>query len=126
MKKIYLDTNVLLEILFHRERYYKVVSLLLNMQGANFYISVLSVDIVMYFVEIEKQSKNKAWEFLNKYQMLDIGISDVEWAHDNDNGDFEDALQIACARRHKCLQIVTLDQRLEHMYGKYIQIQTIR
>jgi predicted nucleic acid-binding protein len=126
MRKVCLDANVLLEILFQRARYDKVVELLGNMQDVQFCISVLSVDLVMYFVEIEKQSKAAAWEFLKNYQKLDITIDDIEWAYDNDRGDFEDALQVGCARRHDCTQLITLDQGLGRMYGKHIAVQTIR
>lgn len=126
MKKIYLDANVLLEILFHRARYKKVVARLSELQDSQFCVSVLSVDLVMYFVEIEKQSKDIAWEFINKYQQLDLLPNDTEWAHDNDQGDFEDALQVSCARRHNCTLLITLDQSLEKMYGKYLTVQTIR
>ena len=58
--------------------------------------------------------------------MLDLTLQDLEWAHDNDQGDFEDALQVGCARRHGCNQIVTLDQFMERMYGKFISIKTVR
>jgi predicted nucleic acid-binding protein len=126
MKKIYLDANVLLEILFHRARYDKVVDLLDTMRDVQFCVSVLSIDLVMYFVEIEKQSKDKAWEFLSNYQTLDMTIDDAEWAHDNDRGDFEDALQVSCARRNDCVVMITLDQGLGKMYGNFLTVQTIR
>jgi predicted nucleic acid-binding protein len=126
MKKVYLDANILLEILFRRARYGKVVELLGSMEEVQFCVSVLSIDLVMYFVEIEKQPKDKAWEFLEKYEKLDMKLHDIEWAHDNDRGDFEDALQVGCARRHKCAQFITLDQSVERRYGRFISVQTIR
>ena len=126
MNKIYLDANVLLEILFRRARYEKVVEALSELQGSEFCISVLSVDLVMYFVEIEKQSKVKAWEFLANYKHLDLTPDDAEWAQQNDRGDFEDALQTSCARRHDCALLITLDRNFEKMYGDHIAVQTIR
>jgi len=125
MKKVYLDANILLEILFHRARYGRVVELLGSMEEVQFCASVLSIDLVMYFVEIEKQPKDKAWEFLERYEKLDMTLQDIEWAHDNDRGDFEDALQVGCARRHKCSQFITLDQGVEPRYAKFISIKTI-
>jgi predicted nucleic acid-binding protein len=125
MKKVCLDANVLLEILFRRARYDKVTRLLEDMSDVQFCVSVLSVDLVMYFIEIEKQSKETAWKFLEKYQKIDITEDDVDWAHDNDQGDFEDALQVSCARRHNCARLITLDQDLESMYGTYLPIQTV-
>jgi PIN domain. len=126
MKKVYLDANILLEILFHRARYDKVVELLGSIDEVQFCVSVLTIDLVMYFVEIEKQPKDKAWEFIEKYEKLNMTIGDIEWAHDNDRGDFEDALQIGCARRHRCTQFITLDQDIERQYGRFIYVQTIR
>ena len=126
MKKVYLDANVLLELLFHRARYEKVVKALLDAKDVQLCISVLSVDLVMYFVEIEKQSKVKAWEFLSKYHHLDLTTVDTTWAHDNDQGDFEDALQVSCALRHGCKLLITLDKDFQKMYGAFINVQTIR
>ncbi len=126
MKRICLDANILLEILFHRARYDKVVNLLDSMRDVQFCVSVLSIDLIMYFVEIEKQPKDKAWEFLSNYQILDMTIADAEWAHDNDRGDFEDALQVSCARRNDCASLITLDQGLRKMYGNFLAVQTVR
>ncbi len=123
MKKIFLDANVLLELLFHRARYDQVVEVLSAMRNVQFCVSVLSVDLVMYFVEIEKQSKDVAWEFLSNYRKLGTSVADIDWAHDNDKGDFEDALQVGCARRHDCSELITLDQNLGKMYGDYITVK---
>ena len=102
------------------------MELLSGMGEVQFCVSVLTIDIVMYFVEIEKQPKDKAWEFIDKYEKLNITLDDIEWAHDNDRGNFEDALQIGCARRHKCAQFITLDQDIGRQYGRFINVQTIR
>ncbi len=102
------------------------MELLGNIEEIQFCTSGLSVDLVMYFVEIEKQPKDKAWDFLDKYEKLDMTLDDIEWTHDNDRGDFEDALQVGCARRHKCTRIITLDQGFEYQYGKFILVLTIR
>jgi predicted nucleic acid-binding protein len=126
MKKVLLDANILLELLFQRARYEKVVGLLSSMQEVQFCASVLSIDIVMYFVEAEKQSKQAAWEFLSSYMTLDLTSRDTEWAHENDKGDYEDALQVACARRHGCNDVITLDKKMAGMYGGYISVETIR
>lgn len=125
MKNIFLDANILLEILFKRSKYDKVIGLLSNMQDANFYISALSVDIVMYFVEQQKQSKDVAWQFLDFYNVLDLKFQDLTWAKDNDMGDFEDALQVGCALRCKCDIFVTLDKNIESKLGKYISVKTV-
>lgn len=126
MHKVYLDANILLEVLFSRVRRQKVLNLLENLQDAQFCVSVLSVDLVMYFVELEKKPRGTAQEFLKRYETLDMTAQDAQWAFDNDNGDFEDALQVACARRHGCTTFITLDQGVEPMHSKHIPVQTIR
>ena len=125
MKNVFLDANILLEILFKRSKYDKVVDSLNSMQDANFYISALSVDIVMYFVEQQKQSKDVAWQFLDCYNVLDLKFQDLSWAKDNDMGDFEDALQVGCAIRGKCDLFITLDKNIEPKLGKYISVKTV-
>ena len=125
MKNVFLDANILLEILFKRSKYDKVVDSLNSMQDANFYISALSVDIVMYFVEQQKQSKDVAWQFLDFYNFLDLKFQDLSWAKDNDMGDFEDTLQVGIALRCKCDLFITLDKNIESKLGKYISVKTV-
>ncbi|HEY6736592.1 MAG TPA: type II toxin-antitoxin system VapC family toxin [Candidatus Saccharimonadia bacterium] len=126
MPKICLDANILLELLFARGRSPQVIQLLETMTEAQFWVSVLSVDLVMYFVEAERASKSVAWDFLRHYDVVDLTRSDLEWARDNDGGDFEDALQIAVARRIGAQKFVTLDQSVAPMYGQFVPVVTVR
>jgi predicted nucleic acid-binding protein len=126
MQRIYLDANILLEILFKRARHPQVEKLLSSMENVQFCASVLSIDLVMYFVELDKKPKDVARQFLRKYTILNMTPKDTDWAYDNDTGDFEDALQVACARRHGCASFITLDQKLERMYGTFMSVHTIR
>ncbi len=59
------------------------------------------------------------------YKILDMDNRDYKWTETNDQGDFEDALQVACARRHNCSYLLTLDKKFSNMYGKYLSIHTI-
>ena len=110
MHKVFLDANILLELLFKRKRYNEVVQILYNMPDAQFYTSVLSADLVMYFVEAENQPKDLAWDFIDNYILLDITTEDTDWARKNDAGDFEDTMQVGCALRNNCSKLVTLDK----------------
>jgi len=125
MHKVFLDANILLELLFKRKRYNEVVQILSNMPDAQFYTSVLSADLVMYFVEAENQPKDLAWDFIDNYILLDITTEDTDWARKNDAGDFEDSMQVGCALRNKCIKLVTLDKKFSTMYGKHIPVITI-
>lgn len=126
MQRIFLDANILLEILFTRQRAEQVLEVLSNEKNPQFCVSVLSVDLVMYFVELEKKDKSIAWEFLQRYEILDMSPIDNRWAYDNDAGDYEDALQTACALRNRCAKLITLDRAFEKMFGSYIIVATVK
>lgn len=112
MNKAFLDANILLELLFKRKRYNQVVQILSNMPDVQFYTSVLSADLVTYFVEAENQPKDLTWNFMDNYLLLDITTEDTDWARKNDAGDFEDTMQVGCALRNNCSKLVTLDKNL--------------
>jgi predicted nucleic acid-binding protein len=83
------------------------------------------VSTLLYYVEAEGLDKKIAHSFIKGYRILDMTGSDYEWAEANDQGDFEDGLQVACAKRHGCSYLLTLDKKFGKMYGKYLQIRTI-
>lgn len=88
--------------------------------------SILAVDILFYYVEKDKLDKAKAHEFISSYEILNCDKTDYLWAREHDQGDFEDALQVACARRHGCSLLITCDQKMKSMYGKYIAVRTVK
>ncbi len=90
------------------------------------YLSSLSVSHFMYFAELEKKSKHDAHAFIKQFPALDVNQADVDWAFANDQGDFEDALQVACALRHGCKKFLTLDQGLKTRHHKHLAITLIR
>lgn len=88
-------------------------------------ITVLSATTLMYYVEAGKYDKHTAKEFLKGYKIIGVEAEDYEWASVNDEGDFEDAVQVACARRTRCALVLTLDKEFVKMYGKYISVRMI-
>lgn len=120
----FLDVYILMEIFFHRSQA-GTVAQWLDSNGKTLVTSALAVDLVMYFIERKHQSKDLGRQFLQQYQVLSLTANDVNWAYQHDAGDFEDALQIACALRHGCQQFVTLNHKVRPMYGQYIDIVTI-
>ena len=121
------DTNVLMEIFFHRSKYNAATSGLLAISRQNITVcaSVLSVSTLLYYVEAEKLNKKSAHTFVKGFKILDMDGIDYKWAELNDQGDFEDALQVACARRHDCSLLLTLDRKFDTMYGKYLSVRTL-
>lgn len=118
--RVFLDANVLLELLQHR-RYYAEARKAIEEHDQNLLVaSILSVDLVLYYVERDKSDKHAAFKFLSQYEILDMNQADYRWAQANDQGDFEDALQVACALRHGCSRLLTLDKLLAKRHRKHI------
>jgi len=124
--KVFVDANILMELFFNRVHRDAVLQKMADSGEAQFVVSILSVDLLFYFVEKGKLSKTQAHAFLGRYPILDMAAEDYLWAADNDLGDFEDALQVACARRHGCQQFLTIDAPLSKRYDKYIDVCLIR
>lgn len=125
-ERIFLDTNVLMELLFERSSREIVKATILDLPNeAKLYTSILSVSTLLYFVESEKFDKAIAHNFIRGFSILDVTLEDYIWAEGNDQGDFEDALQTACAKRHSCSSILTLDKKFSGMYGKFLAVHTI-
>jgi predicted nucleic acid-binding protein len=126
---ILLDTNIIMELFFERTKQKTVIEAVNNLpknKDIVITITILSLSTLLYFVEKEKIDKSIVHAFLDGYKVLDINNDDYKWARGNDEGDFEDALQTACALRHHCNKILTLDTEFESMYGKYISVITIK
>ncbi len=125
--KVVIDANIALEIFLVRARRQKVIAELAGL-GSNevrLHISSLSVSHFMYFVELENKSKQNAHKYIQQFPVLDVNEEDVEWAFANDQGDYEAALQVACAIRHGCQKLLTLDQNLKKHHQKHIAVSLI-
>jgi predicted nucleic acid-binding protein len=124
---IFIDTNILMEVLFRRSQYDTAMASLISLaEQAVVCTSTLSVSTVLYYVEANKLDKKIGHNFIKGYRILDMSDIDYEWAENNDQGDFEDALQTACARRHGCSYLLTMDKGFGKMYGKYLPVHTIK
>lgn len=114
-RKIFLDANILIEILESRPKSKKVQKFLFA-NADRLSISSLTCHIVAY-VSGKSQGLETVEEFLADYYVWSLEKDDVQWAIDNRrNEDFEDALQIAIAIRNGCSEFVTLDEQLAKTY----------
>ncbi len=119
------DANILLEVIQCRKYLGVCESFLANNEDKA--ISILTLDLVMYFVERDKLEWELVKAFLESFTWLPIVEADAQWAFLNFKGeDFEDALQIACAVREKCSSFVTLDGPLSNKYAENIEIHLLR
>jgi predicted nucleic acid-binding protein len=124
---ILLDTNILMELFFERAKQKSVIKAITALpKVTTITTTILSLSTLLYYVEKEGIDKSVVHAFLEGYKVLDMNNDDYKWARGNDGGDFEDGLQTACAFRHHCNRILTLDLGFEEMYGKYISVQTIK
>ncbi len=114
--EVFLDANILLEILLDRTRQASARQILQRYANGVLYISALTAHLVVHFgtsvtvLPILRQ-------FLADYSILPLDAADFEWAFINTRTkDYEDALQLATAIRHGVSHFVTLDKSLYKTY----------
>lgn len=113
--RVFIDANVLVEVLESRPKQHKATRVIKQCAGAAC-ISTLTCHIVAY-VCTKRLGLPLIEQFLADYQHLDLLKEDVEWAFRNRlNSDFEDALQLAVAVRHGCDEFITFDVPLYRAY----------
>ena len=112
---IFLDTNILLEILLNRKGD-TIARDYLAKHAGSLHISALTAHLVTHFgIEFVDLSVLKI--FLNDYYIEALTDQDFEWAFLNArDSDFEDALQLAVAIRTGCRVFATFDKSLYETY----------
>ncbi len=118
MKKILIDTNIILDLLAKREKFYldsrRIFSLADNNE-IELYISTLSIANSHYILH-EMLKIKKSREILGKFKVLvnSIALSDkiIELAlNDSNFKDFEDGIQYYSAIDAKCDLIITRNSK---------------
>lgn len=114
---VFLDTNILLEIILVDRSRYTQVKQFLDILREETAISALTVHLVMHFGRKEQADDAFLHAVLNQNRLLALTLQDYEWAVNNEQGrDFEDALQLATAIHSECTSFVTLDATLAKRY----------
>jgi len=115
--KIFLDTNILLDLLLEREKV-KEAMIILNSIDRGVYEGVV-LDITLINIDyISRKQQVNAKEFLKllvqncKVIGADNNLS-IE-ALNLDNSDFEDSLQYVCAKNSNCTYIISNDKKFYH------------
>ena len=118
MKHLFLDTNVIIDILADRPPFAEVVSKLLD-QGEkgkiSIYISALSYSNI-YYILSKSNSHKEIISLLKNLQeittTIEVSSSTIQTALDSELKDFEDSIQLQSALSHKKIQaIVTRDPK---------------
>lgn len=120
---IFLDANILLEIILGRDNEAIARKVLETRQG-NLSISSLTAHLIVHFgralVDLPVLR-----HFLSDYTILSLEGADFEWAFTNlRDSDFEDALQIGVAIRNGCTDFLTFDKDLHKAYADLPSIRT--
>lgn len=114
--KIFVDTNIILDVLLKREGYVEAAKVLLvgSQDDDVLCTSVLSMANVAYILR-KKQQGDALYVELGKLSkfVITVGLSaeDYEQALQLKAKDFEDALQYFCALSNECTAIVTRNKK---------------
>ncbi len=115
MKKIFLDTNFIIDLIL-RDEYKAICKKFLSegyINGRSFSISFLSVANFAYIAR--KLPKEELYKYLNilseSFQIIGHNREQLEKAIYLKANDFEDALQYQCAKQEKCECIITRNKK---------------
>ncbi len=116
MKRIFIDTNVIIDVLMQREGYLssaKVLALSKEKENSLF-VSVLTMANLAYILRKTLRGN----DFYNEMKKLSsfLNVADTTYGHltsalDLQAKDFEDALQYYCALSNQCEVIVTRNKK---------------
>lgn len=113
MKKLFLDANIVLDLLAERELFYKdaaLIATLADLGEIKIVVSPISFATVNYFLtkfENTKIALDKLRKFKVISEICQINELIVEKSLNSDFTDFEDALQYFSALEAKCDYIIT-------------------
>jgi predicted nucleic acid-binding protein len=119
---LFLDANVLLEILLGRD-HEAIARRLIEEQHGAIAISALTAQLVVHFGQ-SIVGLPILRKFLADYTLLALDAPDFEWAFVNSrHQDYEDALQLAVAIRNGCTEFATFDKSLADAYSNLSSIR---
>jgi predicted nucleic acid-binding protein len=126
MSRIFLDANILLEILFSRKLSNKCEALV---SGPNntYAISALTIHIVWYMAERYKLPTAPVDDLLSVWEVLSVTDKTIEAARKRYDGkDFEDCLQAICAEAGNCNEIITIDSKFKEHSNTNLPVMTLK
>ncbi|HCL57543.1 MAG TPA: PIN domain nuclease [Spirochaetia bacterium] len=115
--KIFVDTNILLDVLLKREPFYEKSALLWSAVKNNIvkgYISAVSTTNIFYIAK-KTLGNEKAMELvkiiLNTFKISKVDFSILNSAEKFKMKDYEDAVQYACAVESDCEYMITRNKK---------------
>ncbi len=117
MKKVFLDTNIILDLLDSTRTYHNISKKVFeNLIDQNYKI-IISEDILttIYYIVKNKQAVLKFYEMvIAQWEIISFGketiVDAINLCKDNSVLDFEDVLQSLSAKKSDCNLIITNDK----------------
>ncbi|MEY4504098.1 MAG: hypothetical protein RL154_391 [Pseudomonadota bacterium] len=111
--KLFLDTNIFLDLILKRENYQESV-IILNAIEKNIFSGVV-LDITILNIDyIAKKQVKDIKEFLalinSLFEVVGASNKEIKEALSISNSDLEDSLQYVCAKHSKCKLIISNDK----------------
>ena len=113
MKKIFIDTNIALDLLLERNKFFnlaKTVFIVANRQRITLCFSALSFGTITYFLEqkfTKEETKNKLKEFAKIVRILPFNEHIIDNALYSNFKDVEDGYQYFVAKEYNIPIIIT-------------------
>ena len=111
MKLVFLDTNILLDLVQNREGFGNAVNILEGAFKGQYSICACALSYANIAYVLRKESKERRYQLLSllaeTVPMLPLMPDDVNTAIANPVNDFEDMLQYQCAKANSCDVIIT-------------------
>jgi predicted nucleic acid-binding protein len=113
MMKLFIDTNIMMDLLCRREPYYNSIAKIATLADSNeveLFVSALSYATTSYFLtksESINSCKNKLRKFKSISTIVALNTQIIEKSLNSNFTDFEDALQYYSALHAQCKVIIT-------------------
>lgn len=113
MKKIFIDTDIVLDLLAKRKSYYVPAAHLFTLADrgkVHINVSALTFGTLFYLLSKENgqdRAKKILFKFKSLVTVLPVDDKIIELALSSDFRDFEDGIQYYCAIENKCAAILT-------------------
>lgn len=116
MKRIFLDTNIILDLLLREEYKSQIKDLIYHCAEDELYISYLSFANVAYIMRKYPKSelKEKLNLILELFEIIPNDKYQIQKALDTEGSDFEDILQYQSAKSLRCEVILTRNAKDFH------------
>jgi len=114
--KIFLDSNIFIDMLVPRENSEDNMNAakllkLSALEDFDFFVSPITVSVGFYVTRKDTGAVEKIHSRLQNMSVLPMDSSDVRFALESELPDKEDAMQMSCADRAGCELIITRDSR---------------